>query len=115
MTLPPYGEAFLRLITPHGDLELSPNPPAHAGKSGLITPHGDLEHDTADDLAIALYGSLPLMGIWNLHAPETGEAGSPRPHYPSWGFGTSPSSVTNRCGLPLITPHGDLEPGDCGR
>ena len=74
----------------------------------LITPHGDLER-AVRDLAAAIERST---------------------HYPSWGFGTpSPRlwSVTGRRslplmgiwnraqadmprpGLPLITPHGDLE------
>ena len=71
------------------------------------------------------------MGIWNRRS-ATRRDGAPRPHYPSWGFGTRAASAiflsAFLVSLPLmgiwnswrtlemtvrprlITPHGDLEP-----
>ena len=120
-------EPELALITPHGDWEPFPAPPAPPAPLDLITPHGDWEPSPGWRRSMTDRSSLPLMGIGNPFGslalvrvqddlitphgdwergglrgdPDVG----PAAHYPSWGLGTSARlnpSPLNANSLPLM-------------
>ena len=116
-----------RLITPHGDREHpnigEPIPYkrdslplmgignlAHrhhrAKAQHLITPHGDREHSGRPQSPSAPGTHYPSWGSGtSMFHTDTSTANNA--HYPSWGSGTAQIPRPPRCGIALITPHGD--------
>ena len=98
-----------RLITPHGDSELAWIKSSRRTTLGSLPLMG-IRNFGFDAHEHAHAGaSLPLMGIRNRPGPRVRHCDLRSSHYPSWGFGTSPSPRRAVSATRLITPHGDSE------